>query len=744
MACGTGKTLIGLWVFEALSCDRALVLVPSLSLLAQSLREWATSAAVGFNWLAVCSDPSVAEDDFVERTAELGFPTTTDPEAIAEALRGPGRCVVFATYHSSPRIAEAFKHGAQTFDLAIADEAHRCAGVTTSSFATIVEPGAIRAKRRLFMTATPRYFTARVKRAAEGADLEVASMDDVEHFGPVFHRLSFGDAIARGLLSDYQVAIIGVDDATCAAQAEHGVLVAGEGIGVTDARTLAGQIGLAKAMRAYNLRRVVSFHQRVAAARSFAQQFPAAVSWMPEAEQPVGALWAEHVSGLMPAGRRETLLRRLRNLDAGARGVLSNARCLGEGVDVPTIDAVAFIDPRRSVIDVTQAVGRAIRRSEDKVAGTVIIPVLVETGADAEEVLESGPFRAVWEVVRALRAHDETLAEALDEIRRQIGRLGTANFDLPKKIYVDPPVTVTEEFARAFRVRLVESATASWDQWLGMLEAFVEREGHALVPITYSVGAWRLGAWVATQRSAGRQGALDTERYDRLASVPGWSWTPWSYEWDRAFDALGTFVQREGHADVPKRHIEGDVNLGTWVQHQRTDYRKRTIDLTRTALLDAVPAWTWNTKEVRWHQGFKCLQRFVANNGHARVPNAHYEDGFPLGRWVLRQRQLHGCGELNPAREAELRTIPGWVWDVDEESWEMAYSLLCAFVEREGHPRVPQKALVNGVRLGTWVSNQRKAQKKGQLSPERAERLSSLPGWSWDAFARWARRCGWC
>jgi hypothetical protein len=192
---------------------------------------------------------------------------------------------------------------------------------------------------------------------------------------------------------------------------------------------------------------------------------------------------------------------------------------------------------------------------------------------------------------------------------------------------------------------------------------------------------------------------------------------------------------------VPKHHVEGDVNLGTWVQHQRTDYRKRIIDLTRTALLDAVGGWSWNTKEVRWQQGFEFLQRFVARNDHARVPNDHYEDSFPLRRWVPRQRQLHDRGELNPARDADLRTISGWIWDVDEESWETAYALLRAFVESEGHSRVPQQGLVNGVRLGTWVSNQRAAQKKGRLSPERAERLGGLAGWTWDAFdAGWEEK----
>jgi superfamily II DNA or RNA helicase len=753
MACGTGKTLVGLWVSEQLACERTLVLVPSLSLLSQTLREWAGSAARPFTWLAVCSDPTVEEDDLVEHTCELGFPATTDPRAIAAVLTRPGRQVVFATYQSSPRLAEAAALGAPPFDLAIADEAHRTAGPANSVFSAIVDPAAIPARRRLFMTATPRYFTARVKRAAEGGDLEIASMDDPERFGPVFHRLSFGEAIDRGLLSDYRVLIVGVDDAACRAQAERGTLVTAEGLGVTDARNLAGQIGLAKAMHDYDLHRVVTFHQRVAAARSFAHQLPHTVQWMPADMRPSGDLWAEYVSGAMPAGRRDTLLRRLRGSEPQTRGLLANARCLGEGVDVPAIDGVAFIDPRRSMIDITQAVGRAIRLSPDKVKGTVVLPVFVDTTADPEQILESSAFRAVWDVLRALRAHDEVLAGQLDALRRQLGRLGTGASHLPGKLHLDMPAAVSESFARAFTTRLIDHTTATWEQWFGMLEAYAERVGHAQVPVDHAKGKWKLGYWVATQRRLYSARTLLPDRRRRLEALAGWSWSPNADQWAEGFAALRAFAAREGHAVVPKRQIEEGVNLGTWVQHQRTDYRKRTLDPGRIAMIGAVPGWVWNTKDERWEQGFALLQGFAARQGHAQVPDTHYERGFPLGHWVRRQRQLYDRGGLEPARQARLEAVTGWAWDIDAMRWEAAFTLLEAFAAHEGHARVPTKAMVNGIGLGAWVANQRMAHKRGRLTPGRAERLERLPGWTWDtqdaaweenfsALSRFAARTG--
>jgi predicted helicase len=191
------------------------------------------------------------------------------------ALRRSGPRVVFATYQSSPQIAKALASGdVPGFDLVIADEAHRCAGRTSSDFGTILDSHLIPARRRLFMMATPRYFTGRVVREAADADFEVASMDNEAVFGPVFHKLGFAEAIERELLTNYRVVVVGVDDATYRDWAERGRFVTINGTEVTDARTLAGQIGLAKAMNRYDLRRVITFHSRVKSAEQFARSLP--------------------------------------------------------------------------------------------------------------------------------------------------------------------------------------------------------------------------------------------------------------------------------------------------------------------------------------------------------------------------------------------------------------------------------------------------------------------------------------
>jgi predicted helicase len=226
------------------------------------------------------------------------------------------------------------------------------------------------------------------------------------------------------LLTDYQVAVVGVDDATYRDWAEKGRFVTTDGTEVTDARALAGQIGLAKAIHRYDLHRTIIFHSRVKRAQEFARDLPEVITWMPADQRPTGHVWSDYVSGEMPAGDRHVGLQRRAKLDRGQRGLLANARCLTEGVDVPTLDGVAFIDPRRSEVDIVQAVGRAIRLAPDKTAGTIVIPVFIDTDEDPAVALDDSAFKPVWDVIKALRSHDDEHGEQLDALRRQLGRRG--------------------------------------------------------------------------------------------------------------------------------------------------------------------------------------------------------------------------------------------------------------------------------------------------------------------------------
>jgi superfamily II DNA or RNA helicase len=736
MACGTGKTLTALFINEKLAAERTLVLVPSLSLLAQTLREWTANTKAGFDLLLVCSDETVAEPDAViSNASDLGFPVTTDAEEIAAFLQRSGPSVMFATYQSSPEIAKAFRLGrVSAFDLVIADEAHRCAGPVSSDFATVLDGEAIWAQRRLFMTATPRFFTGRVVREAKEADFEVASMDNEKKFGPVFHRLGFAEAIEHGLLTDYQLVVVGVDDATYRDWAQRGRFVTIDGTEVTDARTLAGQIGLAKAMRRYDLRRTITFHSRVRRAEEFAASLPEVIAWMPAHQRPTGHLWSDYASGELPAGQRHVLLQHLRRLDHGERGVLANARCLAEGVDVPTLDGVAFIDPRRSKVDIVQAVGRAIRLAKNKAVGTIVIPVFIDTDEDPEIALDNSAFKPVWDVIKALRSHDDQLGKELDELRRQLGRR-RQEIRLPGKIHLDLPARVSTDFAQAFDVRLVEQATASWELGFGRLEEYVDRHGHARVAQSYTIDGYKLGTWVNTQRSLHDKGTLDVDRQRRLKEMPGWVWEPHAYKWGEGFSRLQRYVEEHGHARVPAHYLVDGYRLGKWVHNQRTSFDKGHLNADRQRKLEDLPGWTWDLWADQWEEGFSRLQHYIDHQNNARVPRSYTVDGYRLGIWVQGQQTGYAEGRLDAERQRRLEDLPGWTWDRQANMWEEGFCRLKEYVEHHGHCRVPASYTVDGYRLGGWASKQRVSYAQGALHAERQRRLEGLPGWTWDLAA---------
>jgi predicted helicase len=458
MACGTGKSLVGVWCADRMDARRVLVLAPTLDLLRQLSRDWMQHAAIQRRLLHISSDSDRLEDD-VTRGDELGTARTTNPELIADRLRSSPDLVVLCTYNSSKVLAEAMRQteGVE-FDLAVVDEAHRCAGAATSTYKTILKPEAIRARRRLFFTATPVVFSTHQKSRATTRNVRVASMDNHEFFGRVVHRLSFAEAIERGLLCRYQVAIIPIKDEDVQRLIDERRFVTADGDQKLLAGSLATQIACARAMRRYGCHRVVAFQPTIPQSRRFAGHFPLAAALLPADERPEGELWSHHVDGgTMPFATRTRLIDQFKSSDKPDEyRLLSNVRLLAEGVDAPGIDAVAFVDTRRGHAQIVQAVGRAVRTAPGKDVGTIVLPVVQRRGETIEAALARTEHRMVVDVLGALRSHDPEIVKSLDTLRFGLGPEHDPG-STSGRFVIDAAVDVGEDFANAVQVALANA-----------------------------------------------------------------------------------------------------------------------------------------------------------------------------------------------------------------------------------------------------------------------------------------------
>ena len=456
MACGTGKTFTALTIAREFmekegGTARILFTVPSLALLKQTLDDWAAEADGAFTAWAVCSDTKVSSaarnDTAADSTVDLPIPATTDAQRLAHSLCAnnatEGLQVVFATYQSIDVIHDAQEIAGdewRDFDLVICDEAHRTTGATLtgedeSAFTKIHNDEFIRRSKTLYMTATPRIFAENAKNKASEKDAILTSMDDQNTYGPVFFRLGFGQAVKEGLLTDYKVIILTVSEDEVSKHYQAIAEMGGE-LNLDTAAKLTGcWNALAKRKHLDSdtdygddlspMRRAVAFCRDIKASKQVAAQFPDLVDGLSnlENDDTTDNLRVEcsHVDGTMNAAVRAQAMEWLKD-GAGTDEepicrILSNARCLSEGVDVPTLDAVLFLAPRKSQVDVIQAVGRVMRRAEGKDFGYIILPVAVPAGMAPEHALDDNKrFQVVWQVLKALRAHDERLDAAINSM----------------------------------------------------------------------------------------------------------------------------------------------------------------------------------------------------------------------------------------------------------------------------------------------------------------------------------------
>ena len=790
MACGTGKTLTSLWIKEKLGAKQVLVLVPSLSLLSQSLKVWNSEANDAFKWICVCSDRTVSNakfsDDWISNTSEIGIPVTRDPLEIKNFLDEDGSKIIFSTYHSSPLIVEAQEHhDTCEFDLVIADEAHHCAGKVSDSFGCVLDENKIKANKRLFFTATERILSQDVKTKSLNSDFEIASMDDPYLFGEVLYQLKFSTAIQAKLLSDYRVLIVGVNDEMIKQQIFRRNILITEQMHLTDAETYASIVALSKAIQDYGLKKLITFHGRINSAKHFSETISKSQPKITDDLKKIVKISCDFISGGMRVFERNLKLNELKNEEIGTTKILSNARCLSEGIDLPILDGIAFIDPKQSQIDIIQAVGRAIRKSTEESLSYIVLPIYLSDIEKIDDEIKKRGYEKIWKVLLALKSQDDSLMEIIDKLRISLGEKNITKVsgdDLPK-IIIDFPDRIEQKFVDSIRNYLVRGASENWLESYGELKKFYLINGHSNFPrdgstlanwvsnqrTNFKLGKlserrqrllkkinfiwdtkehnWRetfkdlqsyykenettrnlltkdsfLHGWMGDQKQLFQKGRLEKYKIELLETIPDWRWENlYEMEWNDSYEELKEFFPKNNFVIPSSKNNK----LGNWANHQINNYKNGLLPQDRIDRLNLIEGWKWRTlKDEDWHNNFEDLENYVRE--HGVFPSQH--KNF-LGRWANTQRKSKRKNTLEINRVKKLESLDGWEWEPLKDSWTKSYEKLLDFMNKNN--RIP---LQKRDPLGSWVTSQRTAYRNKKLSINKIKKLESIKGWKWEIY----------
>ncbi|MDQ0904697.1 superfamily II DNA or RNA helicase [Streptomyces canus] len=670
-ACGTGKTIMAAVSARRLvPRGRVLVLVPTLDLLAQTVRAWHEAGHKG-PAVAVCS----LQDD--PELWSLKVRSTTNPVQLA-LWHGQGPVTIYATYASLGVLAEAFEgvYGQKLdpVDLAVVDEAHRTSGSMGKAWADIHDQSVIPALRRLYLTATPRIWEERLGReVAEGVRDPLprqmaASMDDEKVFGPVLYKLSLASAVSRGLLARYQIIVLELKDPVVTPERLMGEERRSEE--VRGQRLGALQAALLHTMAQHDLSTCITFHHRTIEAQAYAEGLERVAAKL-HADQPEAypaRIWADWLCGEhVPERRREVLGSFGSTMQ---RAVLSNCRVLGEGVDIRAVDSVALLDPKGAPHDIVQAIGRALRQKpgQGKLA-SLIVPVFLQPGEQPEDMFTSGSYRPLVKVLEGLRAHDEEAVELL------------AIPQEPQKDVAQPSVNI------------------------GVAPEEGEDESRLLLRFAAPRDPVMVADWVSFN-------VIDTERQD----------------WARGWAKLKTYVERVGNARVPYGHREGATPLGQWVAEQRRAYGAGEMTGRRAQRLEQL-GMVWSVADERFQENLEAAKAYYDQHWTLCAPRSATMLGKPLGMWLANVRRpgtLEGHPEWKTALEAvDEDWNPEW-----PAEWQRHYAALRELVRDEegqaGTVEVLPGVTVHGMDIGKWLARQRTPKVWEGLTEGQRERMEQL------------------
>lgn len=737
MPCGSGKTIVGQRIIESISEAKIiLIIVPTLQLLHDTFENYyKDSSWDSFPYICVGSNvvDTKSYDQVDVDPSDLPIVTRTDPMPVKDFLsKNLSKNVIFSTYKSLPVVAEAL--GEKIIDVAIFDEAHNTASSIGGLNTFGLSNKNISIKKRIFMTATPRKYLIRRKNEE---DLRISySMDNVDVYGKVSYKLSFKKAADKyGAICRYKVvvSVISSDYYSREDLVNNNLLI---GYNEVNAENIAKQIALTDSVEKNNISKIISFHPSINHAEEFVGDKNISI------KNRLNDFDLYNVSSKQKIGMRRS---NMRSFKSSSKALISNAQCLNEGIDVPSVDMVAFMHPKRSTVSIVQAIGRAIRkpRGSKKKIGYVFIPIFIQKSKNEtiESAAEKTNFNDALEVLNALRDHDEVLDEIIKKLRIQKGSKGSVRTDnqLDRFLEIYGANIRLDSLKELIHSEIVNNLTSSWFEYYGNLKKYFEKHKTIHVPNGYKQNGLKLYDWIARQRTNKSLGRLEDSYIDLLEKLEYWTWDIYKSSWIFIFEQVKAKAQFDPYSfhlikDFTLNRVNGTkVTAYKWIHTQRWKYTNEDEDLAnyRQEMLMSIKNFVWEpVKESKAMLEKEIKLHFSEFNTYYVPPKFKSKSGYPLAEKIT---DYFGRAKFNLRKKGEIDSLleeyPFYKLDRIEKSIEF----ISEYARDFGHlrPKNAQEKYKFVSILGV-LNGVRKKYIEGKLSTESKNKLESLPYWSVD------------
>lgn len=724
LPCGTGKTLISLWIRESLNVNLTLFLVPSLNLIRQTKNEWIKESNTPFDYIIVCSEMDIdkEEDSSNIHLYDLDSFVIDNPSEIKKFIKNEtsNKKVIFSTYQSFYKIIEAYNENLPAIDLAICDEAHRTASIDCGVFPLIhKDTEKMHIAKRLYMTATPRVYSQTIKKNIEETGILLFDMSDETTYGKEIYRMSFAEAIQQNILVDYQIVCLGVADDKLYSLIKKNYYI-DQNNSITD---YVNNYAVKHAFEKYSIKHAITFHSKVKQAQLFSERN----------KEICANIKSYFVSGKLPSSKRSIILNAFKNSE---RAVVANARCLTEGVDIPSVDAVFFCDPKKSKVDIVQAAGRTLRKDKknpDKI-GKIIIPIYLKKEADIEEEIDTSIFNDVIKIIRSIADHDERLQDEINNIAYKQANNNPGHskiqFDYDSKSKLNDLLTfenIRKNIETALFTEIVTKNSNTWELFYKELKDYLCTHNNMFPTQTDNS---RLATWCSQQRTNYSKNVLSVEKIKKLESV-NFSWDFQADKWNDHFNLLIKFLEdHNGKWPSQRASNESERALANWMYQIGNDYRDGKLKQDRYDKLSAIG---YIFEDRKWMTSFEKAKRAIEELGH--FPNQN-EDKTNYN-WLLKQYNEYNSNKEKLKQNRikcleEIKIQDFKIIDLNKESWNDKFLSLKDFYEKNGtFPNYNDKiGSKNEVDYGPWARSQITSYKAGKLSNDKISQLESI-GFEW-------------